>query len=143
MKTKGFSLLELLIVISLTSLVGVIGMGIYGRVRQREEMTAEVIQVVHILNSGRVKSVAGEKDMTWKVRLEADRVKLQNEIGLTVEEYRLAEKYSLFGPMVEVIFNRADGRVEMCETGCVFELREGGGELSYQFRVLYSGVVEY
>jgi len=143
MKKKGFSLLELLIVVSLTSLVGVMGMGIYGRVRQREEMTAEVSQVVHILNSGRVKSVTGEKDMTWRVRLETDRVKLQDENGLTVEEHRLAEKYSLFGPMVEIIFNRADGRVEMCETGCVFELREGGGELNYQFRVLYSGVVEY
>jgi len=143
MKKKGFSLLELLFVMGLMSLVGAMGVGVYGQVRRNEDMTAVVMQAVHLLNTARVKSVAGEGDMTWKVRLETDRVKLQDEAGVTVEEYRLPVKYSLFGPITELEFSRADGRVEMCETGCAFELRETEGSLSYQFKVLFSGVVEY
>jgi prepilin-type N-terminal cleavage/methylation domain-containing protein len=143
MKKKGFSLLELLFVMGLVSLVGAMGVGVYGQVRRNEDMAAAVMQAVHLLNTARVKSVAGEGDMTWKVRLETDRVKLQDEAGVTVEEYRLPVKYNLFGPITELEFSRADGRVEMCETGCAFELRETRGSLSYQFKVLFSGVVEY
>lgn len=143
MKKKGFSLLELLFVMGLVSLVGAMGLGVYGQVRQNEDMAAAVMQAVHLLNTGRAKAVAGERDMIWKVRLETDRVRLQDEAGVTVEEYRLPAKYSLFGPITELEFSRADGRVEMCETGCAFELRETEGSLSYQFKVLFSGVVEY
>lgn len=143
MKKKGFSLLELLFVMVLVSVVGAMGVGVYGQVRQNEDMAAVVMQAVHLLNTARVKAVTGERDMKWKVRLETDRVKLQDEAGVTVEEYRLPVKYNLFGPITELEFSRADGRVEMCETGCAFELRRIGGSLSYQFKVLFSGVVEY
>jgi prepilin-type N-terminal cleavage/methylation domain-containing protein len=143
MKKRGFTLLELLFVIGLIALVGGMGAGVYSRVKQNEDMTAVVMQAVHLLNTARSKSVTGEGDMVWKIRLETDKVRLEDETGMTREEYRLPEKYSLFGPVTELVFNRADGRVEMCETGCVFELKETEGTLSYQFKILFSGAVEY
>ena len=140
---KGFVLLELLFVIGLMTIVGVMGGGVYSRVKQNEDMVSETMQIVRLLIEARSKSIAGENDKEWKVRMETDRLKLQDETGLTVEEHILPGKYSLFSPVAEVVFDKIDGRVEMCETGCAFELKETEGTLSYQFKLLFSGVVEY
>ncbi len=140
---KGFTLLEILIVISLMTLLGVMGMGVYGKVRQNEDIASVVIQVVHILNSARTRSVTGEKDMEYKVRVESDRVQVQDEVGEVVEEYVFPEKYTLNSPATELVFGRIDGRVVGCESGCVLEVVEVDGGLNYQIKLLFSGVVEY
>jgi len=142
-KYRGFVLLELIFVIGLTTIVGVIGGGVYSRVKQNEDIASEAMQIVRILLDARSKSTAGENDKEWKVKIETDRVKLEDEDNLILEEHILPAKYSLFSPIAEVVFDKIDGRVEICETGCVIELRETEGTLNYQFRILFSGAVEY
>ena len=140
---KGFTLLEIMIVIGLAGLMALLGMVSFGRVRQREGMAAAAMRVAQILTLARAKSIAGENDKAWKVVVEEERVLLQDELGTTVEQYSLPVNYGLFGPVDEIVFARADGRVEDCETGCVLEIREKEGALSHQVRVLFSGAVEY
>lgn len=139
---KGFTILELLIVVVLITIVGVGGARVYGQVKQNEDMASAVMKVVQVINEARSRSVTGEDDKGWKVKIEADRVKLQDEVGVTEEEYVLPVKYSL-GPVMEVEFDRVNGVVEVCSSGCEFELREVRGNLNYQFRLLFSGIVEY
>lgn len=143
MKQKGFSLIELLVVFSLTVILAGGGIVAYGQVRQSQEMESVAMKVDQIVNSGRVKSVTGEDDSSWKIKWTADRVWLENAKGEKEEEYWLAEPYNLSGPGSELEFSRADGRVEECLTGCDFEVRRDSGNQVYQFRVLFSGVAEY
>lgn len=139
---QGFTILELLIVIVLITIVGLGGAGVYGQVKQNEDMASAVMQVVQVINEARSRSVTGEDDRGWKVKIETDRVKLADEMGTTEEEYVLPVKYTL-SPAMEVEFDRVNGKVEACVAGCVFELKEVNGSLSYQFRLLFSGIVEY
>lgn len=143
MKQEGFSLIELLVVFSLTVILAGGGIVAYGQVRQSQEMESVAMKVGQIVNSGRVKSVTGEDDSSWKIKWTADGVWLENAKGEKEEEYRLAEPYNLSGPGSELEFSRADGRVEECLTGCDFEVRRDSGASVYQFRVLFSGVAEY
>ena len=139
---QGFTLIESLVVVVIMGVLAVSGMVAYGKMRQAQEMEAVAMKVGQIMNAARVKSITGEDDSGWKVDLAAERVKLMSNEGVVKEEYWLPENYSLTGPE-EVRFSRVDGRVESCEGGCDFVVGQISGSQVYQFRVLFSGVVEY
>ena len=142
MKQNGFSLIELLVVFSLTAILAGGGLLAYSRVKQSQEMEGVVIKVSQIVNDGRAKSVTGEGDTGWKLKWTADKIWLENGRNEKAEEYWLMDSYSLAGPGSELEFNRNDGRIEGCAAGCNFEVRQNNGTQVYQFRVLFSGVVE-
>lgn len=143
MNDKGLTFLELLVVVGLIAIISGSVLLAYGQARRRETVTGAVIQIVQILTSGRANSVSGKADAGWKVRLLADRVILMRDSGEVAEEYRLPDKVELTAGVEEIVFNRTDGRAVNCEAGCVFTVRTNSGSVSQQFRVLFSGGVDY
>jgi len=140
---QGFSLIEVLVTVVISGVLALSGMAAYGKMKQVQEMEAVAIKIGQMMNMARVRSITGEDDSSWKVDFTTEKVRLLNDDGLVKEEYWLPSSYSLIGSGGEIGFSRADGRVDVCGTGCDFEVRQTGGSQVYEFRVLYSGIVEY
>jgi len=142
--SSGFSLMEVLVAISLVGLMSVGSMIAYGRVRQQEELSSTVSQIAQLLNLARVRSVAGDNDSTWKVVLTSTVVFLQDDTNTTFEQYALPTGFNLdFGSITQVEFRRASGRVDVCEPGCILTVERTGSTDTHQLGILYTGVVEY
>jgi len=140
---KGFTMMELLIVMGLVASVAMIGVVSVSRIKKSEDIATVAASVVNVLEEAHAKSLTGEKDRAWKVVMNAEAVTLQTEDGMGMESYNLPEEYMLVGPLAEVVFGRVDGRVLGCEAGCMYEVRELYGSLIYQIQILYSGAIEY
>ena len=140
---KGFTILELLIVIGLTAAVSAMGMISFSRLKRQEDLFAIAANTVQMLDKARSGSVTGRNEAAWKVVVEADNLRLENDGGQVEETYRIPAGYGIAGPVGEIRFNRIDGRVEACPTGCVFTVQEIGSNLTYQLQILASGAVEY
>ena len=139
----GFTLIEIIIAMSLALSLAAVGVLTFNRVKRSETLFSVVAQTVQVLGAARVKSLASEKDRAWKVVIDPSRVSLQDETGVIAEEYQLPTAYQLAGPVNEVIFSRIDGRVAVCPNSCLFQINEAGGSLSHQFNILASGAIEY
>jgi type II secretory pathway pseudopilin PulG len=139
----GFTLMETLLVFGLMGAMAAMGVVSYAQVRQREEIAASVLQITQLISNARSKSVAGQDDSSWKVNLQPNLIELQTSSGQTFDRYVIPAKYILSGPTTELTFDRTNGRVIGCESGCIFTLNQVGSDFSYQFGVIFSGTVEY
>lgn len=140
---RGFSFLEILIVMTLIVVITTSGLLTFNQVKRREELFSVVVYIVQLLETARAKSIANEKDTKWKVVMAVNQVSLQDIQGNIVDNYRLPNTYTLTGPINEVVFNRIDGLVAECFNNCLFEVKEVSGNLRYQFNILSSGAIEY
>ena len=140
---KGFTILELLVVMVLTAAVSAMGMISFSRLKRQEDLFAITAATVQMLEKARNGSITGKNDLVWKVVINADNLRLEDGQSRVAETYQLPAGYSVSGPVAEIRFNRIDGRVETCPTGCVFTVQEVAGNLTYQWQILASGAVEY
>jgi len=140
---SGFSFLEIMLTISLMIIIALAGINTFNQVKNQEDLTATALHIVQILNTARSNSIAGKQNSAWKVVLEVTKVSLKNNQDITVEEYYFPPNHTLFSPLSEIVFDKADGRVQSCQTGCLFEVQKIDTDLSHQFKVLFSGAIEY
>lgn len=140
---KGFTILELLIVMGLAAAVSAMGMISFSRLKRQEDLFAIIANTVQILDKARSGSVTGKNDVAWKVVVGGDNLRLEDDQGQVEETYRVPAGYSINGPVAEIKFNRIDGSVPACPTGCTFTVQEVAGNLTYQWQILASGGVEY
>lgn len=140
---KGFTFLEVLIVITLSVVMASSGLLVFNRLKRQEEIFSVVVQIVRLLETARAKSVACQNNANWKVVVATDKVTLKDNQGNITETYRLPPAYKVTGPIDEVVFAKIDGLVERCVNNCLFKAEEVSGKLSYEFNILFSGAVEY
>ena len=140
---KGFTILELLMVMGLAAAVSARGMISFSRLKRQEDLFAIAANTVQMLDRARNGSVTGKDDIAWKVVVGEDNLRLENDRGQVEETYRVPAGYGIAGPVGEIRFSRIDGWVEACPTGCVLTVEETGGNLTYELQILASGAVEY
>lgn len=140
--SKGFTIIEILVVMSLV--VGMVAAGVmnFGRVRRQEDLQEIALNVVRLVEAGRNKAITGEGDKEWKVVVGASSVSLRDASNQIVDNYNLKSGYEI-GGVGELTFARVNGLVEECASECVLTVAEIGGNLTYEIKVLHSGGVEY
>jgi len=75
---KGFSILEILIILSLSTALVISGTLTFSKVKRSEELFSTTLHIVNLLEKARAKSIANEKDRAWKVVIIIDRASLQD-----------------------------------------------------------------
>jgi len=140
---SGFSFLEIMVAISLMIIIALAGVNAFSQVKNQEDLAATALHIVQILNTARSNSITGKQNSAWKVDLQTNKVSLKNNQDITIEEYYFPPNHTLFSPLSEIVFDKADGRVQSCQTGCLFEVQKIDTDLSHQFKVLFSGAIEY
>ena len=142
--SRGLTLLELVIAVSLTTILAVAGLGSISRTKQREDLLAVVVKIVQLIEQAQERSIAGAGDKSWQVILTESMVRLADADGNGQEFYQLPSGHRLItGGVSQINFLRPSGLAQECPGGCYFELRVADANVVYQFRVLYSGAVEY
>ena len=140
---KGFTILELLIVMTLAAVVAAMGMINFSRLKRQEDLPAIVVMAVQLAERARSGSVSGKDGRAWKVMINPGSVSLADDQNRIAETYQVPNGYSLSGPVVEVEFGGIDGVVQSCVPECMFVAQETGGSLNHQWQILASGAVEY
>ena len=142
--SRGFTLLELVLAVGLTTVLAVVGIGSISRSKQREDLLSVVIRIVQTLQLAQERSMSGAKDTSWKVILGESMVQVSDISGNRQEFYQLPPGDRLMtGGVMEINFARPTGLAQECGSGCTFEVRSNNANVVYQFRILSSGVVEY
>lgn len=138
----GFSLIELLITVSLVTVISVIGIASLSRSKQQEDLLSVVINIVQLIERAREQTITGTNDTSWQINLSDSQASLTDQTGTPTETYILPENINLNNNGFNSIhFLRPSGMANECLNYCELELNSGNS--SYQFRVLYSGTVEY
>ena len=142
--SRGLTLLELVLAVSLTTILAVAGLGSISRSKQREDLLAVVVKIVQMIEQAQERSLSGAQDKSWQVILSQSLVRLADADGNGQEFYQLPERHRLItGGINQINFLRGSGLAQECPGGCYFELKGANANVVYQFRVLYSGAVEY
>lgn len=141
---SGFTLLELVLVVALTSILAIIGIVSVSRAKQQEDLLTTVAMIAQQIQLAKERSTTGYQDKSWQVELSPSAVTLSDESGMPEFTFQLPSSQRLIAGGVERIsFSRPAGLAEDCPSGCALAVERSGGAAGYQFRVLYSGVVEY
>ena len=140
----GFTLLELILTVSVTTILLVGAVGSISRSKQSEDLLATVIKIVQYLQQAQERSITGRDDTSWKIILSESTVRLTNAAGGEPEFYQLPAGQQLqTGGGEEINFRRPAGVAPEGPSGCNFKVVVSGAQAEYQFRVLPSGAVEY
>ena len=65
----GFTLLELILTVSVTTILLVGAVGSISRSKQSEDLLATVIKIVQYLQQAQERSITGRDDTSWKIIL--------------------------------------------------------------------------
>lgn len=140
----GFTLLELILTVSLMTILLVGSLGSISRSKQNEDLLSTVMKIVQFLQLAQERSITGAKDSSWKIILSESLVRLTDDAGNGQEFYQLPAGQKLqTGGVGEIGFIRPGGWAQECPNSCDFAVEINGSNSRYQFRVLPSGVVEY
>ncbi|MDP3710108.1 MAG: prepilin-type N-terminal cleavage/methylation domain-containing protein [bacterium] len=118
---KGFTLLELVITVSILVLIGSLGLASFVNSRNVRLFTTSAQDVVSVLRLAQAKALAGEDNSVWSVHLEQNRFSLfrgSNYAASTLTEpHDLPSaieimNINLAGGGPDVVFKKIDGRTD-------------------------------
>lgn len=118
---RGFTLIELVVVIGVMALVGTLALVSFVNSRRVRDLAASGQNVLSVLRVAQGKSLAGESGVPWGVRLEASRFILFSGASFagspTTTAYALPASVeitniALAGGGTEAVFRRLDGRTD-------------------------------
>lgn len=128
----GFTLIELVIAVGIIGLMGAIGLVSFVNSRHVRNLSNSGQEIISVLRLAQTKTLAGENNSSWGVKLETSRYILfrggsyagasWTEIFNLPGNIEIAN-ISLAGGSQEIVFNRLDGRTN--QTGS-FDLRVSG-----------------
>lgn len=145
---NGFTLIELLVSIAIVTLLAALGLSSFINSRNVRDLSNSGSEVLSVLRQAQAKTLAGEGNTTWGVRIEAPRYILFR--GASYAGATLTEIFSLptsieianitlAGGGQEVVFNKLTGRT--IQTG-TFDVRvKGTGGAVFSVTIDSSGKV--
>jgi len=151
MTQRGFSIIELLIVVSVAVIIFILATSTFSTFNKNRALSGSVENVVSVLETARSRTLASKDDYVYGVHFETDRVILFRDntydSGTTTNETTLLSTFttitdiSLLGGGDDVIFQKITGKVAEDGTITITLLRDTSA--STTITILPTGVIEY
>lgn len=115
---RGFTILEIMVVIAVIGILSVIGLVTFTSSRDTRQLTATAQNILGVLRSAQAKTLAGEGGTAWGVHLSDSRFVLFQGVdfgsAVYTENYDIPAglaigNINLAGGATDIIFNRVDG----------------------------------
>ena len=121
---KGFTLLELILVIGILAILGTAGFGIYFNFQLNIKVEEEGNKIQSILRQAQQKAISGEENSQWGIRFVYSQTGFQYYdifwgtsylTGTTTEKFYLPSGVEFTNPLasstIDIIFNKRTGEV--------------------------------
>ncbi len=118
---RGFTLIEILLTMSLVAIVGLLSAPFYGRFIVSQEVGVALDELEGSLRKAQAYAMVGKNDARWGVSVDADRITLFQGDSYVGRNAAFDEVYDIQGGVVitgvgEVIFSRVTGRPDTTPT---------------------------
>ena len=149
MKNKGFTLLEILIVLAILGILSLIIFYTFSGLGKQEALQKDVLLVSSILTEAKTSTLSSKEDSNYGVYFENDKIilfkgnnfqeDLNGNVIFKLSNLVEIESIDLFDSSSELVFSRLRGTVNNYGT-ITLSLRDGSN--SSQIEILESGIVE-
>lgn len=121
--TRGFTLVEILIVLAVTGILLALVVGSYTNFFFASIIDGEVDSLVSMLRLAKSRSMAEVHDLAYQVAVTSNTFRLESQGGTSiVETHRLNTQAIVTTSPVTIVFNKITGTTSSCPTGCTITI---------------------